>query len=167
LTVLRRIWSGETETRRQVLIAAAAVVAAGIALVVVDTAADFGWLRFPGAVLITIGGAAGGVAVGLLPAARERFWARLAGWRVRIAIVVAVIVATPAMVAMGSAAFGPLAGGGDAHDTALVVVGAVVGFILMLATMLSGVLAVQATRKRVAPAVDRHGREDGEAEDPS
>ncbi len=163
MSVLTRIWAGETETRRQILIVSAIVIAAGIVLVVIDTMANLGWLRFPGAILITVGGAAGGATVGLLPASRERVWSRLTGWRVWIAIIAAVVIATPSIIAMASAAFGPFAGGGDAQNSALVVLGVVFGFILMSGTFLAGVLAVQATRKRVTPAVDA----DAEEGDPS
>ncbi len=163
MSVLTRIWDGETETRRQVLIISAIVVVSGIVLVVIDTAADLGWLKFPGAILITIGAAAGGTTLGFSRAARERVWARLTGWRVWIAVIAAVIIATPSIIAMASAAFGPLSGGGDAQDTALVVLGAVIGFILMVGTFLAGVLAVQATQKRVTPVV----RGDVEGEDPT
>jgi hypothetical protein len=67
----------------------------------------------------------------------------------QIAIAVALIVGGPAVVATISGALGPLTGGGDASDTCLVVLGALLGLILAAATIAAGVIAVLAVHRRV------------------
>jgi len=152
-----KIWAGDTDLGRQVLAVAAVVTLAGIALIIAGVAAGWGWSRLPGAVLIVVGGLAGGAAIGLSKPVGGRIWSRLTAWRVWIALFAALIIATPAVLAMASATFGPLAGGGDAKDTLLIIVGAVVGFVFMVGTLLAAYIAVDATHRRVNPPVDRSG----------
>lgn len=159
MNLLGRVRAGEPTGRRQVLAAAAVVTLLGIGLIIAGVAAGWDWSRLPGAVLIVVGGMAGGAAIGLSQPAREQFWSRLMNWRIWIALVAAVIIATPAILAMASATIGPLAGGGDANDTALVVIGALVGFVFMIGTLLAAYIAVHATYRRVNAAP----RESGDA----
>jgi hypothetical protein len=151
VSAVKKIWAGEGEAARQVLIASAVAVAAGIALIVVGVVEHWGQTQLPGALLITVGGSAGGAAIGLSPPLRTKVWSRLMTWRVKIAIVAAIIIATPAVLAMASATFGPVAGGGDAQDTALVILGVLIGLIFMVGTILAAVIAVRATRERANP----------------
>ncbi len=150
MSLLSAIWSGDREKVRQAAIAGGIFVAVGVALVILGVVEGWGQTRLPGAILITLGGAVGGAAVGLSQPVRSGVWSRLYRWRTWIAIVCAVVIATPALLATGSATFGPVAGGGDAKDTALVAVGVFLGLVFTVGTALAAVLSVQATRNRVA-----------------
>ncbi len=162
MSFLSAIWSGERETVRQATIVSGCVVALGVALIILGVIENWGPTRLPGAILITLGGAVGGAAVGLSQPVRSGIWARLNRWRTWIALVCAVVIATPALLAMGSAMFGPVAGGGDAKNTALVAVGVLLGLVFALGTALAAILSVQATRNRVARPSDHHDPTDVE-----
>ncbi len=149
MSYLSAIWSGEQTRVRQTAIAGAVLVVSGIALIILGVVADWGQTRLPGALLITVGGAAGGAAIGLSQPVRIGIWSRLTSWRTWIALVCAVVIATPALLAMGSATIGPVAGGGDAADTALVGLGVLLGLVFTVGTALAAFLSVQATRNRV------------------
>lgn len=155
----KMIMAGEQATRRQVLVGSAIITVVGVALIVIGVVADWGQTRLPGAVLITIGGAGIGIALGFSSPMRDQIWSRLATWRVWIAIITAIVVATPAVLAMGSATIGPLAGGGDAQNTVLVAVGALIGLIFLAGTVIAAIVAVQAVQRRVAPEHEQEPKE--------
>lgn len=140
--------SGETNTVKQLLIAAVVLTAVGILIIAVGVFEEWGPTRFFGAGLISLGGIVGGVAVGFSEPLRGRVGAWMSVRRLPIGIVVAVIVGGPAVVATVSGALGPLTGGGDASDTFLVVLGALLGLILAAATIAAGVIAVLAIQRR-------------------
>ncbi len=154
VSVLKKIWIGETKTRQQVLVASTLVVAVGIALIIAGVVANWGQTRVFGALLITVGGAAGGAAIGFAEPVRAGVWSKLTGWRVWIAIVASVIIISPALLAMGSATFGPIAGGGASSDKAIVAVGVLFGFVMLVGSFLAAIIAVQATQRRVTPGVN-------------
>ncbi len=163
MSYLSGIWSGEQTKVRQTAIAGGVVVLCGIALIILGVVENWGQTRLPGAVLITIGAAAGGAAVGFSQPARSGVWARLSSWRTWIALVCAVVIATPALLAMGSATLGPVVGGGDAKDTALVALGVFFGLIFTVGTALAAILSVHATRDRVArPSSSANGHSNAE-----
>ena len=137
------------------MIVSASIVAVGMAFIVVGVIANWGQTRLPGAILITAGGAIGGVAFGFSRPLRGQIWARLTTWRVLIATAAAVVIATPAILAMGSATFGPLIGGSDASNTALAILGALIGLVFTIGTLLAALVSVQAVRDRTTPPIDR------------
>ncbi len=155
MSVLRSIWSSGRQTARGMMIASVVVVVAGMAVIILGVSAGWGQTRLPGALLISVGGAAAGSIVGFSRPLRDQIWSRLMRWRVRIALMCAVVIATPAILAMASATIGPVAGGGDAKDTALVLIGALTGLIFMVGTFLAALVAIIATRDRVASAPQR------------
>jgi hypothetical protein len=146
---LKDLLSGAADTASQLLIAAVALTVVGIIIIAVGVFEEWGPTRFFGAGLISVGGVLGGLAVGFSEPLRDGLRERLSAWRMQIAIVVALIVGGPAVVATISGALGPLTGGGDASDTLLVVLGALLGLILAAATIAAGVIAVLAVHRRV------------------
>ncbi|HEX7103975.1 MAG TPA: hypothetical protein VF201_15125 [Nitrolancea sp.] len=150
----RDLLSGAANTVKQLLIAAVVLTVIGVIIIAVGVFEEWGPTRFFGAGLISVGGVLGGLAVGFSEPLRGGLRKRLSAWRVQIAIVVALIVGGPAVVATISGALGPLTGGGDASDTFLVVLGALLGLILAAATVAAGVIAVLAVQRRVGVTTD-------------
>lgn len=148
----RDLLSGEKRTVRQLLLAAVVLTVVGIVIIAVGVIEEWGPTRFFGAGLISAGGVLGGVALGFSEPLRGGIRERLAAWRMQIAVVVAIIVGGPAVIATISGALGPLTGGGDASDTFLVVLGALLGLLLAAATIAAGIIAVLAVQQRVGAA---------------
>jgi hypothetical protein len=146
---LRALLSGDPQALKRLLVAGGVIAAVGIVVIVVGVLAGWGQTRLIGAGLISIGGVLGGAAIGFSAPMRGQIYQRLSAWRLPIAIVVAVIVAAPAVIASASGAIGPLVGGGDAQDKLLIAVGALIGLLFAVLTVASGVIAVRATLRRV------------------
>ncbi|HVX30430.1 MAG TPA: hypothetical protein VHA53_08130 [Nitrolancea sp.] len=161
MPTFRELLSGETTTVKRLLIAAVVLTVVGIAIIAVGVFAEWGPTRFFGAGLISAGGIIGGVAVGFSEPLRGRLGVWMGARRLPIGIIVAIIVGGPAVVATITGALGPLTGGGDASDTFLVVVGALLGLLLAAATIAAAVIAVLAIQRR-AGVVDEA---DGNAEE--
>jgi hypothetical protein len=148
----RDLLSGERSTVKQLLLAAVVLTIAGIVIIALGVFEEWGPTRFFGAGLISIGGILGGIAVGFSEPLRSGLRSRLSAWRLPIAVIIALIVGGPAVVATISGALGPLTSGGDASDTVLVVIGALLGLLLAVATIAAGVIAVLAVQRRVGVA---------------
>ena len=146
---LRALLSGETVALKRLLVIGGVIAAVGIVVIVVGVLAGWGQTRLFGAGFISVGGLLGGVAIGFSEPMRGNIGNRLSVWRVRIAIVAAVIIAAPAVFATSSGAAGPLVGGGDAKDKLLVAVGALSGLAFAAVTVVAAIVAVQATSRRV------------------
>lgn len=146
---LRALLSGDTVALKRLLLAGGLIAAVGIVVIVTGVLAGWGQTRLFGAGFISVGGLLGGGAIGFSKPIRGSLGARLSAWRVRIALVAAVIIAAPAVVATTSGAAGPLIGGGDARDKLLVAIGALCGLLFAAVTIVAAVVAVQATQRRV------------------
>lgn len=157
---LRALISGDPKALKRLLVAGGVIAFIGIVVIVVGVLAGWGQTRVFGAGLITVGGVFGGCAVGFSAPMRGKIYERLSAWRLRIAIIVAVIVATPAVIATASGAIGPLLGGGDANDKLLVAVGSLIGLLFAVLTVASCLIAVRATMLRVG----NHSQADRDAQ---
>ena len=146
---LRALLSGEPQALKRLLIVGGVVASVCLLVIVVGVLAGWGQTRLIGAGLISIGGVIGGAAVGFSAPMRGQIFERLCAWRVRIAVIVAVIVVAPAVVANASGAVGPLVGSGDAQDTLLVAVGVLIGLVFTIVTVAAAVVTVRATQRRV------------------
>lgn len=149
MSFIRSAWSEQRGDGRTVTVASLIAVAAGIVVIILGVIAGWGQTRLPGAILISAGAAGGGAVIGLSHPVRSEIWARLNRWRAWIALASAVVITLPALIAMGSATFGPLAGRNTSGNTALVAVGVLIGFLFLTGTLLAAILAVVATRDSV------------------
>jgi hypothetical protein len=147
----RDLLSGESNTVKQLLLAAVVLTVVGIVIIAVGVFEEWGPTRFFGAGLISVGGIAGGLAVGFSDPLRSRVSVWMSDRRLPIAVIVAVVVGGPAVVATFTGALAPLTGGGDASDTLLVVLGALLALVLAAATITAGVIAVLALQRRSGP----------------
>jgi hypothetical protein len=156
---LRSLLSGDAAALKRLLIAGGVIAAVGILVIVTGVLEGWGQTRLFGAGFISVGGALGGVAIGFSEPMRGQVRARLNAWRVWIAVVTAIIIAAPAIVATLSGAAGPLVGGGDARDKLLVAIGALFGLLFAIVTIAAAVIAVQATQRRVGDTGQVEGDE--------
>ena len=160
---LRALLSGDAAALKRLLIAGGVIAGIGIVVIVTGVLAGWGPTRLFGAGFISVGGVLGGVAIGFSEPMRGRIGTRLSAWRTRIAVIAAIIIAAPAIVATASGAVGPLAGGGDAKDKLLVAIGALIGLLFAVVTIAAAVVAVQATQRRVGTiGHSERGEETGE-----
>lgn len=141
---LRALWADEKATNR-LRIGAIACVTVGVLVIVVGVIAGWDWTRIIGAGLITIGGIALGVLVGLAESRRRHLRAWIIERRVVIATVVTLILVSPVAAALVAAVIG-LFGGGD-RSAGLLVVGTILALIFLTATLLSATIAVRAVQR--------------------
>src|SRR3954470_9959496 len=103
---MRSLWAGETERRNQLMAASLAAVVIGVLLIVVGAIAGWGWTRIVGATLITVGGGVLGALIGLGAPHRARLRAGVVARRTLIAVIAAVVIALPVVLALGAAIIG-------------------------------------------------------------
>jgi len=140
------IWSDDTAQQRRLIYATSAVVAVGILVIVVGALVGWGWTRVIGATLITIGGIALGTLVAFVEPRRQRLHARLRAQRTTIAIVAAVLLALPVVVALVASLIGLFTGGGN-RSGGLLAGGGLIGLFLLAATVFSTLIAIRATQR--------------------
>lgn len=145
MTRLRALWAGETARRNRLMVAAITAVAVGVLLIVLGAIADWGWTRIVGATLITIGGGVLGTLVGLGAPHRERVRAGIITRRTPIAVIAAVILALPVVLALVATVIGLFAERGG-RGAASLAGGAVIALFLLAASLFSALIAVGAVR---------------------
>lgn len=157
VTKLAVIWSDDTAQQRRLIFVSSAVVAVGVLLIVVGAIAEWGWTRLVGATLITVGGIVLGALIAFIEPRRRRLHARLRARRTLIAIIAAVILVLPVLVALVAELIGLFTGGGN-RSGGLLATGAAIGVFLLAATLFSTLVAIRATERasltlRESPAV--------------
>jgi len=140
------IWSDDTARQRRLIYASSVVVAVGVLLIVVGAIAGWGWTRIVGATLITVGGSVLGVLVAFVESRRQRLHAMVRAQRTTIAIVAAVILVLPVVLALVAALIGLFAGGSN-RSGGLLTAGAIIGVFLLAATIFCTVIAIRATQR--------------------
>ena len=96
------------------MVGSIAAVVIGVLLIVVGAIAHWGWTRVVGATLIVVGGSVLGALLGLGAPHRERVRAGIIAQRTLIAVVAAVFLALPVIVALVAAVIGLFAGAAGA-----------------------------------------------------
>ena len=142
---LAALWSDDTTQQRRLIYASSAVVAVGVVVIVVGALAGWGWTRIVGATLITIGGILLGTLIAFVEPRRQRLHARVRAQRTTIAIVAAVLLALPVVVALVATLIGLFVGGN--RSGGLLAAGGVIGLFLLVATVFSTLIAVRATQR--------------------
>ncbi len=140
------IWSDDAAQQRRLIYASSAAVAVGVLLIVVGAIAGWGWTRIVGATLITVGGSVLGVLVAFVESRRQRLHAMVRAQRTTIAIVAAVILILPVVLALVAALIGLFAGGSN-RSGGLLTAGAIIGVFLLAATIFCTVIAIRATQR--------------------
>ncbi|HEY8291962.1 MAG TPA: hypothetical protein VIG44_05720 [Thermomicrobiales bacterium] len=146
MTKLAVIRSDDRAQQRRLIYASSAVVAVGVLLIVVGAIAGWGWTRIVGATLITVGGIVLGVLVAFVEPRRQRVHARLRAQRTTIAIIAAIILVLPVVVALIASLIG-LFTGTDNRSGGLLAAGAIIGVFLLAATIFSTLVAIRATQR--------------------
>jgi len=157
VTRLAVIWSDDAAQQRRLIYASSAAVAVGVLLIVVGAIAGWGWTRIVGATLITVGGIVLGTLVAFVEPRRQQVHTWLLMHRMTIAIIAAVILVLPVVLALVAALIG-LFGGGSNRSGGLLTAGAIIGVFLLAATIFCTVIAIRATQRasltlRESPAI--------------
>ncbi|MCA1666007.1 MAG: hypothetical protein LC793_01085 [Thermomicrobia bacterium] len=152
----------DTAQQRRLIAASSAVVAVGIAVIVVGAIAGWGWTRVIGALLITVGGIALGTLIAFVEPRRQQLRAHLLAQRTTIAVIAAVLLVLPVVVALGASFIGLVVGSGN-RSGALLTAGALIGLFLLAATLFSTLVALRATQRasltlRESPAAQTEER---------
>ncbi len=140
------IWSDNKEQQRRLLSISSAVVAVGVLLIVVGAIADWGWTRIIGATLITVGGIVLGALVAFVEPRRQQVHTWLLVHHMSIAIIAAVILVLPVVVALVAGLVGLFTGGGN-RSGGLLAAGTIIGIFLLAATIFCTVIALRATQR--------------------
>ncbi len=140
------IWSDDTAQQRRLIYASSVVVAVGVLLIVVGAIAGWGWTRIVGATLITVGGIVLGTLVAFVEPRRQQVHTWLLMHRMTIAIIAAVILVLPVVLALVAALIG-LFGGGSNRSVGLLAAGTIIGVFLLAATIFCTVIAIRATQR--------------------
>ncbi len=143
---LAAIWSDDPAQQRRLIYASSVVVAVGVLLIVVGAIAEWGWTRIVGATLITVGGTALGILIAFVEPRRQRLHARLRTQRTTIAMIAAVLLALPVVLALVAAFIGLVAGSGN-RSGGLLAAGTVIALFLLAATVFSTLIAIRATQR--------------------
>ncbi len=151
------IRSDDTAQQRRLIYASSAVVAVGVLVIVVGAIAGWGWTRIIGATLITVGGIVLGALVAFVEPRRQRLHTWLLVHRMNIAIIAAVILVLPVVVALVAGLVGLFTGSGN-RSGGLLAAGAIIGVFLLAATIFCTMIAIRATQHatrtlRESPAV--------------
>lgn len=133
----------DKQTQNRLMIAGGAAIAVGIVVIVVGAIVGWGWTRIIGATLITLGGLLVGTLVGLTAPRRERMRAMIARARWTIAWIAAALFVLPVVVALGAGIVGVIAATGNVGWR---VAGAMLALALLIATVLSTLIALRAVR---------------------
>jgi ABC-type multidrug transport system permease subunit len=97
-------------------------------------------------VLITVAGTVLGALIAFVEPRRQRLHARLRAQRTTVAIIAAVILTLPVVVALVAALIGLFAGGGN-RSGGLLAIGTIIGIFLLAATLFSTLVAIRATQR--------------------
>ncbi|MDI3340420.1 MAG: hypothetical protein QJR03_07790 [Sphaerobacter sp.] len=131
-------------------ITSAAAVVVGIALILLSELGGVHAARVFGTALISAGGIALGVLVGLDQPRRSTGLARLRAWRVSLGILAAAITVVPVVVAL-AAALVALPGAADDGRGGTAVLGTLIALLMLVAAVGCFVLAVRAIRRAARP----------------
>ncbi|HET7034227.1 MAG TPA: hypothetical protein VFI42_00950 [Thermomicrobiaceae bacterium] len=132
-------WSWLTADRRRGWALFGALTAIGVALIVIGEFTGWDWLRLIGIALISLGGFGLGVLAGFSPAGLRGVLGRLRAVRLPLAVVVALVIGLPAVVAL----LGALDG---AAGRALALLGVAIAVLLAAAALFATVMALRALR---------------------
>ena len=136
MQVARGGWDWLEAHGRQAGAVLGAAGAAGVALIIAAQAGGFGWMRLPGAILITVGGGGLGLLAGL--AAPGKWLLRQAvEWRYVLAVIAALGMGLPVVAGLLGAVDGVRHG-------ALAILGAVIGVVLAAAAVFAVVMSLRA-----------------------
>ncbi|MCA1726049.1 MAG: hypothetical protein LC748_17735 [Thermomicrobia bacterium] len=146
VTKLAVIWSDDTAQQRRLISVSSAVVAVGILVIVGGAIAGWGWTRVIGATLITVGGIVLGALVAFVEPRRQQVHTWLLMHRMSIAIIAAVILVLPVVVALVAGLIGLFTSNGN-RSGGLLAAGMIIGVFLLAATIFCTVIAIRATQR--------------------
>ncbi|MDQ2786796.1 MAG: hypothetical protein M3Y58_17540 [Chloroflexota bacterium] len=145
MTKFAAVWSDDTARQRRLIYGSSAVVAVGVLLIVVGAIAGWGWTRIVGATLITVGGVVLGALIAFIEPRRQQVHGWLRAQRMTIAIIAAVILVLPVVLALVAALIGLFAGESN-RSGGLLTAGAIIGVFLLAATIFCTMIALRATQ---------------------